>query len=80
MLAIVIDPQRLGTRTQFETEALAFVEWLKQSPPAPGSDGVLIAGEPERRARAERQASGIEVDDTTWAEITAAGAKVGVRN
>jgi uncharacterized oxidoreductase len=78
MLAIVIDPQRLGTRTPFETEALAFVDWLKQSPPAPGSDGVLIAGEPERQARAERERDGIEVDDTTWAEITAAGAKVGV--
>jgi uncharacterized oxidoreductase len=78
MLAIVIDPQRLGTRTQFESEALAFVDWLKQSPSAPGSEGVLVAGEPERRARAERGRDGIEVDDTTWAEITAAGAKVGL--
>lgn len=78
MLAIVIDPERLGTRAQFETEALAFVDWLKQSPPAPDSEGVLVAGEPERRARAERERAGIEVDDTTWAEIVAAGGKVGV--
>jgi uncharacterized oxidoreductase len=78
MLAIVIDPQQLGTRAQFESEALAFVDWLKQSPPAPGSEGVLIAGEPERLARTQRRKDGIEVDDTTWAEITAAGVKVGV--
>lgn len=77
MLTIVIDPQRLGTRAQFESEALAFVDWLRQSPPAPGSEGVLIAGEPERRARAERERAGIAVDDTTWAEIVAAGEKVG---
>lgn len=78
MLAIVIDPERLGTRATFETEALAFVDWLKRSPPAPGSEGVLLAGEPERRARAERDASGISVDDTTWNEILKAGAKVGL--
>jgi uncharacterized oxidoreductase len=78
MLTIVIDPQRLGTRAAFETEALAFVDWLKQSPPAPGSEGVLVAGEPERRARAEREAQGIAVDDTTWSEIVGAGAKVGL--
>jgi hydroxycarboxylate dehydrogenase B len=78
MLAIVIDPERLGTRAQFESEALAFVDWLKQSPPAPGSEGVLVAGEPERQARAGRERTGIAVDDTTWAEIVASGEKVGL--
>ena len=78
MLAIVIDPRRLGTQASFESEALAFVDWLRQSPPAPGSEGVLIAGEPERRARAERESAGIEVDATTWGEIKSAAAKVGL--
>jgi uncharacterized oxidoreductase len=39
---------------------------------------VQLAGEPERAARAQRRRSGIEVDDATWAEIVAAGAKVGL--
>jgi hydroxycarboxylate dehydrogenase B len=78
MLTIVIDPQQLGTRSAFESEALAFVDWLKQSPAAPGSDGVLLAGEPERQARVERERAGIVVDDTTWNEIQAAGRKVGL--
>ena len=77
MLTILIDPQKLGTAASFEQEALAFVDWLKQSPPAPGSDGVRIAGEPERAARVTREKSGIEIDDTTWREVVAAGAKVG---
>jgi len=77
MLTILIDPQKLGTRASFETEALAFVDWLKQSPPAPGFDGVRIAGEPEREARVVRERDGIAIDDTTWAEIVAAGGKVG---
>jgi len=78
MLTIVIDPGKLGTRDSFESESLAFVDWLRKSPPGPGSDGdVMIAGEPERKARAERRKNGIVVDDTTWKEIVAAGAKVG---
>jgi len=77
MLTILIDPGKLGTRATFEKEALAFVDWLRQSPAAPGTDGVRIAGEPERQARKLREKNGITVDDTTWAEIVAAGAKVG---
>jgi uncharacterized oxidoreductase len=78
MFAILVDPVKLGTADAFGQEALAFVEWLRQSPPAPGTEGVLLAGEPERAARAERARQGIVVDDTTWAEIEAAGRKVGV--
>ena len=77
MLAILIDPDKLGTRNTFEEEALAFVDWVRQSPPAPGSDGVLLAGEPERAARKERERAGIEVDDSTWAELVESGKKVG---
>jgi len=77
MLSVVIDPARLGTQASFEQEAAAFVDWLQQGPAAPGTDRVRIAGEPEREARARREREGILVDDTTWAEIEAAGAKFG---
>lgn len=78
MLAILIDPKRLGTQDAFEKETLAFVDWLRKSPPAPGFDAVRIAGEPEREARARRERDGVAVDGHTWAEIVAAGKKVGV--
>jgi uncharacterized oxidoreductase len=77
MFAVVVDPQRLGTAQAFERESLAFVDWLKQSPPAGG--GVRLAGDPEREARERREREGIAVDATTWAEIVGAGAKVGAR-
>ena len=35
-------------------------------------------GEPERRARAERLASGIPIDVTTWEQILASGEQVGL--
>ena len=78
MVTILIDPQRLGTGASFEQEAAAFMEWLKGSPPAQGFDAVRIAGDPEREARARRERDGILVDDQTWAEIVAAGQKVGL--
>jgi uncharacterized oxidoreductase len=62
----------------FAQETLAFIDWLRQSPPAPDSQGVVLAGEPERSARAARKKNGIVIDDATWQEIQQAGAKVGL--
>ena len=76
MLTILIDPQRLGTGDAFARETAAFLESLRKSPVAPGFDKVRIAGEPERETRAKREREGIPVDDNTWEEILAAGAKL----
>ena len=39
---------------------------------------MLLPGEPERRARAERLANGIPIDATTWEQIMASGEQVGL--
>src|SRR3954463_11786539 len=74
MLAIVIDPAVFPQKDSFVAEARAFLDALRQSPPAPGMDKVRVAGEPERETRAKREREGISVDDATWNEIIAAGA------
>jgi len=79
MLTILIDPAKLGTQVALETEALAFVDSLRQSPPADGFEAVQIAGEPERKARLQRERDGIEIDIHTWQEIIEAAGKVGVK-
>jgi hydroxycarboxylate dehydrogenase B len=79
MLTVLIDPAKLGTQASFETEALAFVDWLRHAPTSQGVDAVQIAGDPERRARLQRAVNGIVLDDQTWADIVAVGAKVGVQ-
>ena len=79
MLTVLIDPARLGTLADFETQAAQFVDWLKQSPPADGFASVRIAGDVERETRAERQRSGIEIDASTWNELEQAAAKVGAK-
>ncbi len=78
MLTILIDPKRLGTADTFASETTAFLESLRKSPVAPGFDKVRIAGEPERETRAKREKDGISVDQNTWEEIVAAGAKLKV--
>ncbi|VTU19301.1 malate/lactate/ureidoglycolate dehydrogenase [Variovorax sp. PBL-E5] len=78
MLTVLIDPAKLGTQQSFAEEAKAFIDWLRQSPPGAGFDAVQIAGEPERSARMARERDGIALDDATWSEIEAAGARVGV--
>ena len=77
MLSVLIEPGIYGTQDACAEQAAAFVDWLKESPPRSGQD-VMIAGDPERRTRATRLADGIPVDETTWEQIRAAGAKVGV--
>jgi uncharacterized oxidoreductase len=76
MLTILIDPKRLGTADAFASETTAFLESLRKSPVAPGFDKVRIAGEPERETRVKRERDGIAVDENTWDEIVAAGAKL----
>jgi uncharacterized oxidoreductase len=78
MLTIVIDPQRLGTGDVFAAETRAFLDSLRKSRVAPGFDKVRIAGEPERETRAKRERDGIAIDDNTWQEIIAAGARLNV--
>ena len=78
MFSVLVDPAALGDRAGFEAEALAFIDWVKASPPREGFDAIHIAGEPERAWRAQRTADGVPVDATTWQEILAAATKLGV--
>jgi uncharacterized oxidoreductase len=78
MFSILVDPERLGTAANLAREMEGFVAYATASPPQPGVERVLTPGEPERAMRARRLREGVPVDAVTWAEIAAAGAKVGV--
>jgi uncharacterized oxidoreductase len=78
MLSIVIAPQAYGDAGAFGAEMRRYVEFVKSARPRTPGGEVLLPGEPERRARAERLASGIPIDPTTWEHIIASGAQVGL--
>jgi uncharacterized oxidoreductase len=78
MLAILLDPARLAGAEWLRREIDGFVDYVKASPPAEASTPVLVPGDPERAARADRTRSGITVDPTTWDEILQAGEQMGI--
>ncbi|HEX3536037.1 MAG TPA: Ldh family oxidoreductase, partial [Stellaceae bacterium] len=54
---------------EFKKEVGEFVKYLKETPPAEGSSGVLYPGEIEHRRQQDRAKNGIEVEDATWTRI-----------
>ena len=78
MLTVIIDPDRLVDRAWLASELDALIEFVKSSRPSKPDGSVLVAGDPERLMRSQRQRDGIPVNDTTWEEIVEAAAKVGL--
>jgi uncharacterized oxidoreductase len=78
MLSILLDPARLAGVDWLRREIDGFVDYVKASPPADAAAPVLVPGDPERLAREQRQREGIDVDDTTWSEVMAAGEQLGL--
>jgi len=78
LLSFVLDPGRLPGAGRAGEEMAAAVSLVKASPPADPAAPVLVAGEPERAARARRLAGGIPVDGAAWDQLVAAGRSVGL--
>jgi uncharacterized oxidoreductase len=74
----VIDPACFGDAARYVElvdEALAAA---KRQPPADGVGEVLVAGEPEARARERRGREGIPLPPATWGDLAKAGERYGV--
>jgi uncharacterized oxidoreductase len=75
---LVLDVAHFTDPGTFADSVDAFFDRILRVKPAPGSPGVMIPGEPERRQRAAHAREGIAVDDATWAQIRAIAAERGV--
>lgn len=78
MLTVLLDPGRLAGVEWLRREVDGFIDYVKASPPADPAAPVLVPGDPERIARAERMGTGIMIDATTWEEILRAGESLGL--
>jgi uncharacterized oxidoreductase len=78
LLSILIDPERMAGADAMAADIDRLVEWVKGSPPARPGGEVLLPGEVERRARAERRANGISLDPNTLAQLREAASSAGV--
>jgi len=78
MFSILIRPDATAVGDGLAREVGKLVDYVKSAPVMQGTDEVLVAGEPEVRARAERLREGIPLDEVTWEKILAAAEGVGV--
>jgi ureidoglycolate dehydrogenase (NAD+) len=75
---LALDPERTVGRDAFAGVLGGLLDELRAIPPARGFDEVLVAGDPEDRARAERERSGIPIEPALWANLCALSEELGV--
>lgn len=68
-LLIALNVDAFRPLTDFAAVVDRRLDEVKAVPPAPGFQEVLIPGEPEARAKAQRQRDGIELPEATWDKI-----------
>jgi LDH2 family malate/lactate/ureidoglycolate dehydrogenase len=66
---LAIDPERTVGRDRFAAVLAGMLGELRAITPAAGFDEVLVAGDPEARARAERTAAGVPIEPALWATL-----------
>jgi LDH2 family malate/lactate/ureidoglycolate dehydrogenase len=75
---LAIDVARFMPLEEFTARVEQLVHIMKTTPPAPGYDEVLVAGDPEWRTEAERLKSGIPIAEGNWESLVKAAARVNV--
>jgi LDH2 family malate/lactate/ureidoglycolate dehydrogenase len=75
---LAIDPERTVGRDAFAGVLGNLLDELRAIPPARGFDEVLVAGDPEDRARAERERDGIPIVPALWTKLCALSEELGI--
>jgi len=75
---LALDPERTVGRDRFAAVLDGLLDELRAIPPAPGFDEVLVAGDPEDRARAERARTGVPIEPALWGTLRALSDELGV--
>ena len=78
MLTITIDPRKFQPEDAFAAEISQYIEFVKSSRTVTPGGEILMPGEPEERTRAARTRDGIELDETTWNQITTTATLLGL--
>ena len=78
MLSIVINPKTFADDSVLADEVKRYVAFIKSARPRDPKAPIMLPGDPERKASAERSAQGITIDPETWMQIADAGKRAGV--
>ncbi len=75
---LALDPVMFrDSRDDFDADMAALVDFLKSTPPLDPDQPVMVAGEPERIAKAKRETSGIPISDKLFEELRSAAESSG---
>ncbi len=77
-LFLCLDPERTIGRGVFVAALEALLAELRATPPAEGVAEVLVPGDPEARAEAERRRDGVPVPDALWEQLAGLSRELGV--
>jgi uncharacterized oxidoreductase len=65
---------------RFKLEVTELAKYLKATPPAEGSQGVLYPGEIEWQVERERRENGVMIEDATWTKLGELAERHGLRD
>jgi uncharacterized oxidoreductase len=78
MFSIILDGSYFQTDAAFGAEVERFVAWVKSSAKVTPDGEILLPGEIEERTKARRLRDGIDVDETTLAQLLETARAVGL--
>lgn len=78
LFTLAIDIARFRDPEDYATTIGELLAWVQSPPYLDGVERILVPGDPERAARAERETAGIAIEDATWQELTETGTRLGV--
>jgi uncharacterized oxidoreductase len=78
VLFIALDVEQFAGGEHFLREVSALATAVRGCPRAEGVGEIQLPGDPERKERARRRASGIRLDDGTWGQLADVAGRLGV--
>jgi uncharacterized oxidoreductase len=75
---LVLDPAHFAGLEHFRTEVTNLAANVRGCRPTVPGTPILLPGDPERRARAQRRQEGITIDDGTWKQLAEVAGRLGV--
>lgn len=78
VMIVAIDVGAFTDLESYRSEVEGLAAWVTSARPLPGVDRVRAPGEIEEETRARRLREGIDVPDTTWAQVVEVAGELGV--
>lgn len=78
MFSVFLKPELLDDGHGFAGAVAGYIDYVRSARPRDADQPVMIPGDPERKARAERQANGFDIAAGAWTSILDAGEKLGL--